>query len=48
MDLLNESQIVTGFISEILKTAYQGIRDKVMLIFAYSSPPLPADTPTFY
>ena len=29
MDLLNESQIVTGFISEILKTAYQGIRDKV-------------------
>lgn len=29
MDLLNESQIITGFISEILKTAYQGIRDKV-------------------
>ncbi|MCB0595195.1 MAG: NACHT domain-containing protein [Lewinellaceae bacterium] len=28
MDFLNESQIVTGFISEILKTAYQGIRDK--------------------
>lgn len=29
MDFLNESQIATGFISEILKTAYQGIRDKV-------------------
>jgi len=29
MDLLNESQIVTSFISEILKTAYKGIRDKV-------------------
>lgn len=29
MDFLNESQIVTGFISEILKNAYQSIRDKV-------------------